>query len=355
MDEVFISYRRSDEHHASQLAKALEDQGLSVWWDKEIPPGKSFDQVIEEALDAAKCVVVLWSKRANQSDWVKTEAGEGAARGILMPVLVERVQPPLAFRRLEAADLVSWDGSQDDREFVQLVRAIRSLVGTQSAPKTSPSAAGPAADVEPPHSPPPATPTPPPTAPPAAEVHQPAYVAQPARPEKKTWRWGLIAVLGGFAAFVGALGIAGIFFALGISRSDNYEDVPAVSQQADEFGTYVGQLAERLDDEERPDGADRGDVTLRYTGDIFNCTLGIVVQVGDRTFRPTSNPYILSGITTGYSDYQISGTISCPGYGQCVASGYGSVEAYDGALFDVVWTPSYTQCNVSLIQADGKF
>lgn len=82
------------------FAKALEQQGWSVWWDRNIPPGRTFDQVIEEAIDTAKCLLVLWSKESVASEWVKTEAAEGARRRILGPVLIDEVAIPLEFRRI---------------------------------------------------------------------------------------------------------------------------------------------------------------------------------------------------------------------------------------------------------------
>jgi len=45
--------------------------------DRIIPPGITFDDVIEQNLDAAKCVIVLWSRESVKSKWVKTEASEG--------------------------------------------------------------------------------------------------------------------------------------------------------------------------------------------------------------------------------------------------------------------------------------
>ena len=59
MADIFISYARADRPRAARLAQALEHDGWSVWWDREIPPGRSFDEVIEEALAQARCVIVV--------------------------------------------------------------------------------------------------------------------------------------------------------------------------------------------------------------------------------------------------------------------------------------------------------
>src|SRR5215472_14103178 len=67
--DIFISYASADRPHAQALATALHGRGWSVWWDRTIPPGKSFDVVIEAALNAAKCVIVLWSPASVTSEW----------------------------------------------------------------------------------------------------------------------------------------------------------------------------------------------------------------------------------------------------------------------------------------------
>ena len=77
MNDIFISYARSDRAKAVMLARALEHEGWSVWWTARSPPGKTFEEMIERALDAAKCVIVLWSKESVSSEWVKTEATVG--------------------------------------------------------------------------------------------------------------------------------------------------------------------------------------------------------------------------------------------------------------------------------------
>jgi uncharacterized membrane protein YeaQ/YmgE (transglycosylase-associated protein family) len=127
--DIFISYASADRPFAQQLANTLQNEGWSVWWDRAIPPGKTFDAVIEEALDGAKCVVVLWSKSSVASDWVKVEAAEAARRRILIPALIDNATIPLEFRRIQAASLVDWTGSSDHSGFQSLTTSVRELLG----------------------------------------------------------------------------------------------------------------------------------------------------------------------------------------------------------------------------------
>ncbi|NAS89269.1 hypothetical protein C4E24_05965 [ANME-1 cluster archaeon AG-394-G21] len=130
MSDIFISYSSEDRGKAKDIADALKQQGFSVWWDRSILPGETFDTVIEDALDAAKCVIVLWSKTAISKDWVKTETSEGKQRGILIPVLIERdVRIPLEFRRMQAADLKDWVGKLPHLGFDNLLKAVAGILG----------------------------------------------------------------------------------------------------------------------------------------------------------------------------------------------------------------------------------
>jgi hypothetical protein len=124
MSDVFISYAREDRAKAQALAKLLSQYGWLVWWDRVIPIGRSFDQVIEEAIDAAQCVIVLWSSTAVRSDWVKLEAREGVRRKILLPALLEEVKIPLEFRYLQAANLTDWSGEPDHSGLEELIQAV---------------------------------------------------------------------------------------------------------------------------------------------------------------------------------------------------------------------------------------
>jgi len=128
MNEIFISYASANRPQAQKLASALGEHGWDVWWDREIPLGKSFDEVIENALAQAKCVIVLWSAVSVASEWVRNEATEGKRRGILVPVFIEHVDAPLAFRLLNGADLTDWIAGGSDAEFQRLVGRVTELL-----------------------------------------------------------------------------------------------------------------------------------------------------------------------------------------------------------------------------------
>ncbi len=133
MSDIFISYASEDKKKAGLLAEVLEEQGWSVWWDRTIPTGRKFDEVIDEALREARSIVVLWSRVSITKDWVLEEAEEGREKGILIPVFIENVKPPRGFRRYQAADLSDWDGRTTAPAFQKLVTDIAAILGPPSS------------------------------------------------------------------------------------------------------------------------------------------------------------------------------------------------------------------------------
>jgi uncharacterized protein (DUF983 family) len=140
MSDIFISYAREDAPTAETLARVLEAEGWTVFWDRTIPPGKTFDEVIDAELSTAGCAIVLWSEAAVSSRWVRAEAGAALDRGVLIPVLIEDVLPPLAFRQIHAAFLIDWEGEQSAPELELVIDVVRSVIsgGPTATPGTSP-------------------------------------------------------------------------------------------------------------------------------------------------------------------------------------------------------------------------
>jgi formylglycine-generating enzyme required for sulfatase activity len=124
MADIFLSYAREDEARAAVVARVLGELGWSVFWDRRIIAGTSWDEVVERELQACRCVVVLWSAASITSRWVKTEARAALERSTLVPANLDRSVPPLEFRFLESAQLHDWQGATDDAEFTVLAEGI---------------------------------------------------------------------------------------------------------------------------------------------------------------------------------------------------------------------------------------
>jgi TolB-like protein len=144
MSDIFISYARSTEGQAKQIAKALRALGYGVWRDDEIPAHRAYAEVIEERLRSAKAVVVVWSAEAAKSQWVFSEANRAREDGKLVQLSVEATRLPMRFDTIQCADLSGWTGEGEHPNWRRVTASIRELVKTTGgATASSPLAAAP--------------------------------------------------------------------------------------------------------------------------------------------------------------------------------------------------------------------
>src|SRR4051812_24698022 len=133
MASVFLSYDHEDSARAAPLAAPWEAHGHSVWGDRHIHGGAEYNSAIENAVESADAVVVLWSGNSVRSAWVRDEAAEGRDAGKLVPVLIEAVKPPMGFRQYQTIDLAGWTGGKRIAGLPGVLNAIDNIAKTPSA------------------------------------------------------------------------------------------------------------------------------------------------------------------------------------------------------------------------------
>jgi len=123
--DIFLCYSRTDSNRAQTLAARLRNQGWSVFIDLQTPIGERWDQKIERELHAARAVIVLWSSASRTSDFVLEEAEYGKKKGNLYPALIDNVEIPYGFGRIQTADLINWRGLGESPGLTQLLESLR--------------------------------------------------------------------------------------------------------------------------------------------------------------------------------------------------------------------------------------
>jgi hypothetical protein len=67
--------------------------------------GETWQKIIGAEIEACRCMVVIWAATSINKEWVYEEASEGKRRGVLAPVLIDDIIPPIGFRGIQAAKL----------------------------------------------------------------------------------------------------------------------------------------------------------------------------------------------------------------------------------------------------------
>ena len=133
MAHVFISYARPDEALASLVTEGLRASSFEVWRDDELPAHRAYAEVIEERINGAAAVVVLWSADAAKSHWVRAEADSARAALTLVQASLDGTLPPMPFNQIQCADLKAWNGEQTAAGWRKLIASVADLDGAPAA------------------------------------------------------------------------------------------------------------------------------------------------------------------------------------------------------------------------------
>src|SRR5215212_8084345 len=121
-DRIFISYSRADgREFAKAVERRLAQSGITAWRDLKSMEGGDIRPQVLQAIEKVQHFVLILSRRALTSDWIKREWSHARMVG-------KKVSPVLADQSIKRSDLPTWirreevyDISEDER-WRQLVR-----------------------------------------------------------------------------------------------------------------------------------------------------------------------------------------------------------------------------------------
>lgn len=130
MPEVFLSHATADQSATVEVANALSAVGIATWASySDIPAGSHWDERIESALKAAAAVIVIVSRAAIGSRYVRAEVE--AALGLektVIPVILETADLPLRWQTLQH---VRWDPDHAIDCAAEIAAALPALPGVR--------------------------------------------------------------------------------------------------------------------------------------------------------------------------------------------------------------------------------
>ena len=124
---VFLSHNSKDKRIAAEIGLFLAAEGESVWFDAwKIPVGKSITASVSEGLATSSHLLLLWSRNATRSRWVRREVFTALSEEIesgeiaIVPVCLDQTPLPPLLKDLKY--LRYEGGTEADRR--QIVSAI---------------------------------------------------------------------------------------------------------------------------------------------------------------------------------------------------------------------------------------
>jgi hypothetical protein len=111
--DVFVSYAKEDRGRIEPLVDILRRNRLVVWWAEELRNGRRWRAEIEDKLEAARKVLVVWTQHSTRREsFVREEAQFAAECDKLMQIVLDKPEKkpllPLGFREFQYEDLSDW-------------------------------------------------------------------------------------------------------------------------------------------------------------------------------------------------------------------------------------------------------
>jgi queuine/archaeosine tRNA-ribosyltransferase len=133
MADICIIYASEDRDVARKLYELLSQQ-WDTWWDEKIVG--DFAKVIEAEIPKSRCIVPLFSTNSREKGTVTDELRLGEKNRIeLLPVQLDKSDPPYSFGYLSRINICGWRGEVDHPGFKLLQRKISSVVPPRKAPQ----------------------------------------------------------------------------------------------------------------------------------------------------------------------------------------------------------------------------
>lgn len=102
--DVFLVSAIEDTEFADMVARRLRALKMKVWFDKK-RDSRTFDSKDARNVEKSRNMLVLWSKAADESDWVHAVARTGRSRNILVQTAIDDVVPRDPFHVDDRIDL----------------------------------------------------------------------------------------------------------------------------------------------------------------------------------------------------------------------------------------------------------
>jgi len=118
MSKVFLAYKTVDADRANKVREKLEALDVPLFIDQKLKSGDNYIATINNELDVAVAVLVLWTNAAvrlpgpgEQPNFVLSEAERGFNRAVLVAATLDRLllnRLPVPFNLFQAPDLSDW-------------------------------------------------------------------------------------------------------------------------------------------------------------------------------------------------------------------------------------------------------